>query len=103
MESKYKIILYWSQEDESFIAEVPELVDCMADGETYNEALENIQVVINEWLETRIEKGFIQKIRRIRDEINSEIINMNSDQIRDYYKKIMEELKEKKTATKPGI
>ena len=52
MESKYEIILYWSQEDESFIAEVPELAGCMADGETYNEALENIQVVINEWLET---------------------------------------------------
>lgn len=54
-------------------------------------------------METTVEKGFIQKIRRIRDEINSEIINMNSDQIRDYYKKIMEELKEKNTATNHGI
>ena len=52
MEHKYEIIIYWSQEDESFIAEVPELAGCMADGESYKEALENVQVVIDEWLET---------------------------------------------------
>ncbi|MGB0305404.1 MAG: type II toxin-antitoxin system HicB family antitoxin [Flavobacteriaceae bacterium] len=52
MNYKYEIIIYWSQEDEAFIAEVPELAGCMADGETYKEALENVQVVIEEWLET---------------------------------------------------
>ncbi len=52
MNSKYEIILYWSKEDESFIAEVPELAGCIADGKTYAEALENAQQVIKEWIET---------------------------------------------------
>jgi predicted RNase H-like HicB family nuclease len=52
MENKYEIIMYWSKEDNAVIAEVPELPGCMADGENYNEALQNIQVVINEWVET---------------------------------------------------
>ena len=50
--SKYEIIIYWSNEDESFIAEVPELPGCMADGSTYQEALANAEVVIEEWIET---------------------------------------------------
>ncbi|MVM40449.1 type II toxin-antitoxin system HicB family antitoxin [Spirosoma sp. HMF3257] len=49
---KYEIILYWSNEDNSFIAEVPELPGCMADGETYQAALASTEVVIQEWLET---------------------------------------------------
>ena len=49
---KYEIIFYWSNEDESYIAEVPELSGCMADGETMAEALENINTVIAEWIET---------------------------------------------------
>lgn len=49
---KYEVIIYWSQTDESFIAEMPELPGCMADGETPQEALAQIQVVANEWLET---------------------------------------------------
>jgi len=52
MSSKYEIILYWSKEDNSFIAEVPELAGCMSDGPTYEEALKNAQIVIQEWIET---------------------------------------------------
>jgi len=53
----YEIIIYWSKEDEAFIAEVPELAGCMADGNTYHEALSNIEVVIQEWIETAKELG----------------------------------------------
>jgi predicted RNase H-like HicB family nuclease len=54
---RYEIILYWSDEDEAFIAEVPELPGCMADGATYQEALTNAEVVIQEWIETARELG----------------------------------------------
>jgi predicted RNase H-like HicB family nuclease len=49
---KYEITIYWSETDELYIAEVPELAGCMADGETYDEALKNAQIVINQWIET---------------------------------------------------
>lgn len=49
---KYEIIIFWSEEDELFIAEVPELPGCMADGESYQLALKNAEVVIAEWIET---------------------------------------------------
>ena len=49
---KYEIIIYWSNEDNSYIAEVPELAGCMADGETMQAALENANMVIEEWIET---------------------------------------------------
>jgi predicted RNase H-like HicB family nuclease len=49
---KYEVILYWSATDGCFVAEVPELPGCMADGTTYVEAMENAQVVISEWIET---------------------------------------------------
>lgn len=52
MNSKYEIIIYWSKDDEAFIAEVPELAGCMSDGKTYQEALTNVQEVIKEWIET---------------------------------------------------
>ncbi|HLF47712.1 MAG TPA: type II toxin-antitoxin system HicB family antitoxin [Chitinophagaceae bacterium] len=52
MNSKFEIIIYWSKDDNAFIAEVPELAGCLADGKTYSEALENVQVIINEWIET---------------------------------------------------
>lgn len=52
MKSKYEIIIYWSAEDQSYIAEVPELPGCMADGKTYQEALSNAEIIIQEWIET---------------------------------------------------
>jgi predicted RNase H-like HicB family nuclease len=52
MENKYEIILYWSKEDNAVIAEVPELPGCMADGADYKEALQNAEVVIEQWIET---------------------------------------------------
>ncbi len=55
--SKYEIIIYWSDDDDAFVAEVPELPGCMADGETYQEALANTEVIIQEWLETAKEVG----------------------------------------------
>ena len=55
--TKYEIILYWSSEDDAFIAEVPELPGCVADGATRQEALANVEVVIAEWLETARELG----------------------------------------------
>ena len=54
---RYEIILYWSQEDQAFIAEVPELPGCAADGETYQEALRNIEIIMQEWIETAQELG----------------------------------------------
>ena len=50
--SKYEIIIYWSEVDSAFIAEVPELSGCMADGKTYAEALKNAEIIICEWIET---------------------------------------------------
>jgi predicted RNase H-like HicB family nuclease len=55
--NKYEIILYWSAEDNAFIAEVPELPGCAADGGTYHEALKNVEVVMKEWIDTAKELG----------------------------------------------
>lgn len=52
MNHKYEIIIYWSETDQSFIAEVPELAGCKSDGKTYQEAISNVQIVIDEWIET---------------------------------------------------
>ncbi|SKB93641.1 type II toxin-antitoxin system HicB family antitoxin [Dyadobacter psychrophilus] len=52
MNSKYELIMYWSEEDNTFVVEVPELPGCMADGPTQNEALLNAQIVIDQWIET---------------------------------------------------
>lgn len=54
---KYEITIYWSDEDEAFIAEVPELRGCAADGSTYAVALANVNVTIQEWIETARELG----------------------------------------------
>jgi len=50
--NKYEIIIYWSEIDNAYIAEVPELAGCMADGKTYAEALKNVEIIISEWIET---------------------------------------------------
>ena len=59
MTLRYEIILYWSEEDQAFIAEVPELPGCAADGETYQEALQNVEIIMQEWIETAEELGRI--------------------------------------------
>ena len=56
-EPRYEVILYWSEDDRAFIAEVPELPGCAADGETYESALRNVQVNIDEWIETARDLG----------------------------------------------
>ena len=54
---KYERIIYWSEADEAFIVEVPELPGCMADGKTAVDALENAEIIISEWIETAKENG----------------------------------------------
>lgn len=54
---KYQIIIFWSEEDECFLAKVPELAGCMADGRTARQALENVEIVMKEWIETAKELG----------------------------------------------
>lgn len=54
---KHEIILYWSEPDGAFIAEVPELPGCMADGRTYREALRAVERVAKEWIQTARELG----------------------------------------------
>jgi predicted RNase H-like HicB family nuclease len=57
MSSNYEIIIYWSEDDVAFVAEVPELPGCMADGRTYQEAVANVEVIIKEWIQTAKELG----------------------------------------------
>jgi predicted RNase H-like HicB family nuclease len=57
MKIKYELIIYWSEVDQAFIVEVPELPGCAADGETYQEAVQKIEVVIQEWITTAQELG----------------------------------------------
>lgn len=54
---KYEVIIYWSAADRAFVAEVPELAGCAADGKTYQEAVANVEIVIQEWIETAEELG----------------------------------------------
>ncbi len=56
-ESRYEIILYWSDEDQAVIAEVPELPGCAADGATYQDALANVRTIMDEWMETARDLG----------------------------------------------
>ena len=55
---KYEIIIYWSDRDHAFIAEVPELAGCAADGKTYQEVVANVEVIMQEWIETAQEMGW---------------------------------------------
>ena len=57
MDSKYEIIIFWSAEDNAFVAEVPELPGCVADGNSYQEALSNAEQSIQEWIDTAKELG----------------------------------------------
>jgi len=54
---KYEVIIYWSREDNAFIVEIPELPGCMADGATYSQALKNIGVIAQQWIETAKQLG----------------------------------------------
>jgi predicted RNase H-like HicB family nuclease len=54
---RYEIVMYWREEDQAFIAEIPELPGCAADGASYLEALVNVERVIDEWIETAQELG----------------------------------------------
>ncbi len=54
---KYELIIYWSTQDESFIVEVPELAGCKADGDSYEEAIANARLIINDWIETASRLG----------------------------------------------
>ena len=55
--NRYEVIIYWSEKDKSFVAEAPELAECMADGVTYQKALANLEIVMQEWIETAKELG----------------------------------------------
>jgi len=57
MKPKYEMVIYWSNEDGVYIAEVPELPGCMADGKSYRDAVANAEVVIQEWIDTAKELG----------------------------------------------
>ncbi|MBI5506319.1 MAG: type II toxin-antitoxin system HicB family antitoxin [Deltaproteobacteria bacterium] len=54
---RYEIIIYWSDEDQAYIAEVPELPGCASDGATYKQALTNVETIIGEWIDTARELG----------------------------------------------
>ena len=54
---KYEVILYWSEEDDAYIAEVPELPGCMADGKTQLDALRAVEIIAKEWVETAQQMG----------------------------------------------
>lgn len=54
---KYDIVIRWSAADQAYLAEVPELPGCAADGVSYEEALANVKVIMQEWIETARELG----------------------------------------------
>jgi len=64
---KYELIIFWSDEDDRYVVEVPELPGCMADGETYAQAVQNAQQIIMEWIETAESLG--REIPQPRDRL----------------------------------
>lgn len=52
MSIRYELIIYWSDDDQCYVVEVPELPGCMADGDSYAQAVANAQLVIEAWVET---------------------------------------------------
>jgi len=54
---KYEVVIYWSEENQTFLAEVPELAGCMADGKNYQGTLSNLETIIREWIDTARELG----------------------------------------------
>ncbi len=54
---KYEIIIFWSNEDQAFVAEVPELPGCMAHGATHEESLANAKMAMQLWIDTAKEFG----------------------------------------------
>jgi len=54
---RYEVTIYWSEEDDAFVAEAPELPGCAADGSNYQEALANLEIIIQEWIETAKQLG----------------------------------------------
>ena len=57
MNTRYEVIIAWSHDDDCFVADVPELPGCMADGSTHQEAARNAEAAIREWLETAAQLG----------------------------------------------
>lgn len=57
MQNRYELVIYWSDDDKCFVAEVPELPGCMADGASYQEAVGNVEIVIEEWMATATQLG----------------------------------------------
>jgi len=57
MSSRYEVIIFWSEDDECFVAEVPELPGCMADGASYQEAVTHAETAIRDWIETANKLG----------------------------------------------
>ncbi len=57
MRSRYELIIYWSDPDKAYVVEIPELPGCMADGQSYVEAVENAEKVIDEWIATAKKMG----------------------------------------------
>ena len=75
---KYGVILQWSDEDDAIIAEFPELPGCAADGETYQEALSNVEVIIEEWIETAQSLGRSIPVSDLRNRLKSQIPDFGS-------------------------
>lgn len=57
MQNRYELVIYWSDEDQSFVVEVPELPGCMADGASYQDAVKNVEIIIEEWIAAAQELG----------------------------------------------